>query len=64
MASHCDGCSLIDVCAYKVFNHEGKCPCTACVVKPMCGFNTCDVWKKYAIHISNMYADERRKKIT
>jgi hypothetical protein len=37
MTEYCEGCrTLITGCVYKQHNITGECPCTACIIKPMC----------------------------
>ncbi len=32
---HCEGCTLYPGCT-KAFYNDGSCPCTNCIIKPMC----------------------------
>ncbi len=45
---HCIGCGSIVCEAENDINTDGSCPCTPCVVKPMCDdAKVCDEWSDW-----------------
>ncbi len=49
--NNCGGCNLpsdVKICDFYGYNFDGSCPCTHCLVKPMCS-DACDdnyKWRK------------------
>ena len=42
---YCGGCN--ETCANRDNNTDGNCPCTVCIVKPMCTTDGCDNWLEW-----------------
>jgi len=41
---HCKGCAGIErICAFWQYNPNGECPCTQCILKPMCKMDCKDL---------------------